>query len=201
MDDPHGNQDPYPAQVDTYSIADLQDLYGINRSTVYARISGLEAKGYDFTRQSLNGRSVFTADQKQLLDVLDQHIQKGMAIATFPSPDGSALPVLPDSRQLSHQTISPDTRQLSRQTGQVDALMVLAERIARFTPSSNPLANLEALERAAEKGWHLSSSQLAPLLGRKSLTGNQIDRYGFRCTRSGRNGNQSAWKIEKVSHS
>jgi hypothetical protein len=199
MNDLHRNQAPYLTQVDTFTVKDLQDLYGINRSTVYARINGLEAKGYDLPRQSLNGRSVFNADQKRLLDELHQHLDNGMAIATFPAPDGAALPVLSDSRQLSHQTNPPDSRQLSHQTGQPDALLILAEAIARIAPPSKPFANLETLDTAAEKRWRLSSSQLAPLLGLKNLSGKQIDRYGFRCTRSGKNGTQSAWKIEKLS--
>ncbi len=63
----------------------------------------------------------------------------------------------------------------------------------------DPLANLELLEKACSYKWLLSTSQLAPLLGVKSLTGKEIHRYGFTFTRVGRNGAESAWAIAKTS--
>jgi len=53
------------------------------------------------------------------------------------------------------------------------------------------------LERVAEKGWLLSTSQLAPLLGLRSLSGKVFERYGFSFTRVGRNGAESAWRVGK----
>jgi biotin operon repressor len=188
--------------LDSYSVQDLETLYGINRSTVYARIKGLEKKGYQFPRESVQGRSVFNADQKQLLDALDQHIQTGMAIATFPAPDGATLPVLSDSRQLSHQPASPDSRQLSHQTGQPDALLILAEAIAARSEPVRPLSNLEELQRAYECGWWLSSSKLALLLERKEMPtlkkGEESFIYfGLLFCKAGKNGRETAWRISK----
>ena len=45
----------------------------------------------------------------------------------------------------------------------------------------DPLTNLRTLDEAARHGWLLSMSQLAPLLGLKTLIGQAIHRYGFIC--------------------
>ena len=42
-----------------------------------------------------------------------------------------------------------------------------------------------------------STSQLAPLLGLKSLHGSEFCRYGFVFTKVGRNGAESAWQVGK----
>ena len=77
---------------------------------------------------------------------------------------------------------------------------VLLGALASLQPTEpDPLANLELLERVAEKGWLLSTSQLAPLLGLRSLSGKALERYGFTFTRVGRNGAESAWQVEKGS--
>lgn len=78
-------------------------------------------------------------------------------------------------------------------------LLQLLEVMARhFAVQTNPLANLEAIERAYERGWLLSSSQLAPLLGVRKLAKSRIERFGFVFERVGRNGSESAWKISRV---
>ena len=75
---------------------------------------------------------------------------------------------------------------------------VLLGALASLQPTEpDPLANLELLDRVAEKGWLLSTSQLAPLLGLKSLHRAEFCRYGFRFTRVGRNGAESAWRVGK----
>jgi len=64
---------------------------------------------------------------------------------------------------------------------------------------ADPMVNLRSLEEACDRGWLLSTSQLAPLLGLKSLNGKEFCRYGFRFTRVGRNGSESAWRVGKGS--
>lgn len=59
----------------------------------------------------------------------------------------------------------------------------------------DPLANLRMLQEACDRGWLLSSSQLAPLVGLKSLHGKAFERHGFKFVKVGRNGVQSAWKV------
>lgn len=78
-------------------------------------------------------------------------------------------------------------------------LFQFLEVMARhFAAQSNPLANLEAIERAYERGWQLSSSQLAPLIGVKKMPKSPVRRFGFVFERVGRNGAEAAWTISKV---
>jgi hypothetical protein len=87
------------------------------------------------------------------------------------------------------------------QAGQSELLQFLStalEAISRSLPAAQPLANLEAIDRACEKGWLLSTSQLCELLGVRSISGQAIERYGFRFTRCGKNGREGAWAIAKL---
>ena len=61
----------------------------------------------------------------------------------------------------------------------------------------NPLSRFEQLQAIADHDWRPSTSELAAILGLNSLSGSSIERYGFRFTRVGKNGAQSAWKVEK----
>jgi hypothetical protein len=78
-------------------------------------------------------------------------------------------------------------------------LFQFLEVMARhFSAQANPLANLEAIERAYERGWQLSSSQLAPLIGCKKMPKSPVRRFGFMFERIGRNGAEAAWRISKI---
>lgn len=62
----------------------------------------------------------------------------------------------------------------------------------------NPLSRFEQLQAIADHDWRPSTSELAEILGLTSLPRATFERYGFRFTRVGRNGAQSAWKVEKL---
>ncbi|WP_017301965.1 hypothetical protein [Nodosilinea nodulosa] len=88
--------------------------------------------------------------------------------------------------------------------GQLEMMQMLMTAIANQQPATplpaptNPLSRFEQLQAIADNGWRPSTSELAEILGLTSLSGSQIERYGFRFTRAGKNGAQSAWKVEKV---
>jgi hypothetical protein len=60
------------------------------------------------------------------------------------------------------------------------------------------LARFEQLQAISDNDWRPSSRELADILGLSALSGQQFERYGFRFTRAGKNGAQSAWKVEKL---
>jgi hypothetical protein len=62
----------------------------------------------------------------------------------------------------------------------------------------NPLSQFEQLQAIADNDWRPSTSELADTLGLSSLSGATFERYGFRFTWAGKNGAQSAWRVEKV---
>ena len=80
------------------------------------------------------------------------------------------------------------------------ALTVLGEMVTRFVPLPDPLANLRAIQEACDQGWLLSTSQLVNLLGVKNLSGQTVERFGFRFTRVGRNGAESAWHVGRIAN-
>lgn len=197
-------------ELHSLTIKDLEARYGVTRSNIYNRIKGLKDKGYPMEPEKLRGKSAFNADQVRVMDALDSHIKAGHDIAGFPTAGGATVSQdtgrlshrMPDSTELSY--VLQDTQALSHSTQdtyRIDESKMLGELLGALTalPASrpDPLANLEQLERVAEKGWLLSTSQLAPLLGLKALSGKEFSRYGFTFTRVGRNGAESAWRVEK----
>ena len=180
-------------ELDSLTIKDLESRYGVARSNVYNRINGLKEKGYPLEPEKRGAKSIFNADQVQVMDALDSHIKAGTEIASFPAVSGHTglLRVSQDTWKPSHRTQDITRGDESKMVG------VLLGALASLQPTSDPLASLELLERVAEKGWLLSTSQLAPLLGLKSLHGAEFCRYGFVFTRVGRNGAESAWRVGK----
>ena len=61
------------------------------------------------------------------------------------------------------------------------------------------LRKLRGLQELANQNWWLSSSQLVNVLELESLpSGDEFERYGFRFSRAGEHGSESAWKVEKL---
>ncbi len=133
------------------------------------------------------------------LDVLDGLLKSGGSLASF-GVFGAIGQSTGQPQTLELPTIASVPDLSGEQTGQGDLLRFLftaLETVSRSLPAAQPLANLEAIDRACEKGWLLSTSQLCELLGVRSINGQTIDRYGFCFTRCGRNGREGAWRIEK----
>ena len=64
---------------------------------------------------------------------------------------------------------------------------------------ADDLAVFRKLQELADNDWRPSTSQLAQMMGVNSLpTGNQFERYGFRFIKAGKNGTETAWKVEKI---
>lgn len=183
------------AQIDRFPVSDLPDRYDIKRTALYERLKALDIKPI-----KQGNKSYVDGDQLQLLDDLHAHIGRGGGIADF----------LQESKQLSDEQ-SEQTEQLApiNQSGALFALVeVLTSRlvpaiVSKLTPSPPPLAHLEALERAYEKDWLLSTSELAQLLKLSPRTirgyGNSFSEAGFIFTKAGTRARQeTAWRVSKA---
>lgn len=187
------------------SIKDLEDRYQLSRSNVYNRINSLKAKGYNLEPQKLGSRSFFSGDQVVILDRLHDHLRQGDDLKTFPDPDGRVVLARPIERPIECPTgHSPETTdgaldRLSVTLGIASLVDAIAGKVAAIArePAADQLVNLRTLQEACDRGWLLSSSQLKPLLGLKTLSGASFQRHGFTFTRCGKNGGQSAWKISQ----
>jgi hypothetical protein len=182
-------------EVDRFPVADLQNRYSIKRTALYERLNALSIKP-----QKLGNKSYVEGEQLQQLDELHTHIQRGGGIADFLQEQG----YLP----------SEHTEQLV-QVNQPGALLavveVLASRlvpaiVSKLTPAPAPLAHLEALEKAYEKGWLLSTSEVAQIfrLSVKTIRGygDSFEEAGFVFTRAGtRAHGETAWGVSKMQSS
>jgi biotin operon repressor len=194
-------------EIDTYSIADLEERLGISRSNVYKRIEALQLKG-----EKQGGRVFFNANQYEQLRTLNAHLARGGTLTDYP-PLNNGKQLEPDlSRPSQDKLAMSQDRQdkVDRQMETAIALSGVLDTIASKViamlphpepmpePQPDPLANLRQLQECCDRGWLLSSSQLAPLLNRQSLpSGESFERYGFTFTRAGKNGSESAWRVEK----
>lgn len=167
-------------QVDSLPVNQLPDRYNIGRTAFYERVNALNLQ---FEKRG--NKAIASAEQIDQLDALHDHIKAGNTIESFVASLGE---------------------QFTEQSGQLDiasnptvAMLTLAEMIVSRIPQSqsNPLAHIQMLDEACEKGWKLSTSELCLLLKRSRIAGQEIRRYGFVCTRVGKNGAESAWLIER----
>jgi hypothetical protein len=198
-------------ELDSLTIKDFESRYNVTRSNIYNRINGLKEKGYPMEPEKQGGKSVFNADQIALMDALDNHLKRGGSIGDFGEserPTGQSN--LSYRTQDTQSKIKPaDPAPATFGMGaMMDAIAskVVAILDLRQTESStpqppasavDPLANLRALQEACDRGWLLSSSQLAPLVGLKTLHGKEFERYGFKFIKASKNGAESAWRIKK----
>ncbi len=163
-------------QVDSLPVNQLPDRYNVGRTAFYERVNALSLQ---FEKKG--NKSIASSKQVDLLDALHDHIKSGNTIDSFVE----SLPKTAPNSQLA--TIEP--------SDSVAAILTLTSAILQ--QRTDPLAHIEALQRACDRGWLLSTSDLAPLLKLSGISGQTIERYGFICTRSGRNGAESAWLITR----
>lgn len=192
--------------IDSFGIQDLVTRYGVSKSNIYNRLHALTDKGHHMEPEKQGKAAIYNADQIALMDELDDHLKAGGTLGNFGEP------ISPTSStgliQKSYRT--QDTRPTDSAPAAlgiaslVDAiasklLVLQSDRPgAPQLPPADPLANLKALQEACDRGWLLSSSQLAPLVGLKNVHGKEFDRFGFRFTKAGKNGSESAWRVEKL---
>lgn len=201
--------------IDPFPIASLPDRYSISKQSVYKRIDAL---GIPTFKQ---GRQAFVrADCVKILDDLHEYLATGGLVATFAKSvdipveesEGSTeetVAMSPES-QLDSSEVSTEVS-TSPIVGReyLQRLVVAAERLSTAiekvsavsqtpaSPSPDPIANLEKLDRAVERGWVLSTSQVRVLTGAKPVGQNWM-RGVFGFSRYGRLGREGAWKVYRV---
>ena len=173
-------------QTEEFPVKDLHERYDIGRTWFYETYLPAMEKTELGRPLKRGNKSFVTPEQLKFLDALD--------IAAKDNRLDEFLNNQAASGQSSKQIGQLAT---SAQSDSMTALLTLTSAILQTQRQTAPLAHIEALQKACDQGWLISSSELAPLLKLTRLTGQTNERYGFVCTRSGRNGAESAWKIEK----
>jgi hypothetical protein len=90
----------------------------------------------------------------------------------------------------------------NRQTNErTNELVPLLQALSAFIPQHvpDPFAKQRHLQEACDRKWILESTQLAQILGLKSIHGETFFRYGFKFCKAGKNGRSNLWKVSKSS--
>lgn len=180
-------------EIDTIALTDVQERFQIGRTALYDRLKAL-----GITPEKIGNKSYINSEQLAQMEALHEHLKTGK-LSDFMA---SHSPRTPNSQsgQLAQPvaTVSGITPSAIEVIDRVlDRLLQTAVQAAPKSKSVN-FANLEALDRAADKRWHLSSSQVKDLLGVASLPKSPFTRFGFSFEKAGKNGNEAAWRITKI---
>jgi hypothetical protein len=183
--------------VDELPVKSLPDRYGVARSQIYNRIKAL---GIETIKR--DNKAYVNQEQLAQLDRIHELIQVGQTLEEAAS---LVNPQIRPSRETPGQyNIVPASGaplgQSYGATGQLDLLQALVTALSNQphpTALSNPLSRFEQLQAIANNDWRPSTQDLSKILSLGSLPGPRFERYGFRFTRVGKNGAQTAWKVEK----
>ncbi|HEY9795859.1 MAG TPA: hypothetical protein V6D30_09475 [Leptolyngbyaceae cyanobacterium] len=185
-------------EVDRVPVSQLPSRYGIARSALYTRLKDLKIE------PEKQGKKAFVnASQLQRLDALHEHIQKGGTTGEFLKQFESPVQLpTEDSPGQSRAIVQDSPGQIT--TSPPAALVAVVEAVVkRLMPTPTRLSHLRELEEAYSKGWLLSTSELADLLGLAPGTitdyGEEFNDAGFTFTRAGkRKGGEIAWLVHKI---
>ena len=158
----------------------------------WERLSSMSAKtdsNWNLRSPKAARKAIASLAQIQLLDELDDYLSaEGTTIDQFCLMKGIDSSGEPSGELATFsQSVHDPTV----------AMLSMFDRMARIMPAPDPIGHIRLLDEACEKGWRLSTGELAQLLKLQTLRGNQIRRYGFLCIRQGKNGTTSAWKIQR----
>lgn len=182
------------AELDEIPVAQLTDRYGVHRSQVYTRLDALKQRNPELVPYKRGRKAYINSYMLQCLDGMAALLQQGHTTEEAADQVLGTLRQTPNSRADS----PVDTRQVATST------LAIAQPDSTSVPPNfdfnNLLEMLRGLQELADQNWWLSTSQLAQVMDMKSLpSGDSFERYGFRFTRTGKNGTETAWKVEKLS--
>jgi hypothetical protein len=184
-------------EIDRIPVNQLMQRYNIVRSAVYTRLDALGIKP-----EKIGNKAYVNAPQIKLLDEFHEFIQSGGTTAEFKEMRG-----IQSGENLSTGQYTGQSSGLS--LVQSDLVQMVAAIAAQFAnkmqpppPEPDPLSYFEALEKAAQNGWYLRTSEVAYLL---DLLPSDIQHYGVQFQEAGfiftqvgyRSGGELAWKVSK----
>lgn len=189
-------------------IASLPDRYGVARSQIYTRLDALKQRDPSFTPIKRDRKAYADARLLAALDSMHTLIQKGSTVAqaaqatlNLPliSPDNFENPASPTGQSYRTQDdLSGIVPVRQDQSSDLARLADILEARQPEPPQPDLLERYRQLEEIAAHGWELPTNELAQLLGMKTLSGTEFTRHGFKFTRVGKIGTQSAWKVAKL---
>ncbi len=177
-------------------IAELAERYKLrSNKAVYDRLAALEIKLDKDDRR----RSYANAEQIEILDRLDQHIQDGGTLKNFSKELQVSYEVMDNGTSDTSDT--SDTSITLRTSDKLDtsdtSQVIYIEREAPWSvEQQDPLTPYRLLDEAAAKGYPLTSKSIREILGTKPK-GSSFSRLGFSFTKIGKDGAYSSWIVER----
>jgi len=178
-------------EIDEVPVASLSGRYGVNRSQIYVRLDALKRLDPTLIPKKRGKKAFISSQMLDYLDGIAALLQQGFTtdqaaervLAIAPPPDLSA-----DSLARQDTTSA---------LGNPELMALLLANLQR--EPEDDLAVFRKLQELADNDWRPSTSQLTKILDLASLPGGEdFERYGFRFVRAGKNGAETAWKVEKV---
>jgi hypothetical protein len=169
-------------EINKFPVKDLPNRYSVGRTALYARFTAAL-----ITPEKDGTRSYISGEELEELDRLDSHIKTGGKLEDFQPANNQSLVVSQESGVNGTPTADNFNETLQ-----------LIEAIARhFATPHDPLQHYTALERAIASGWLLSTSEVRQLISTKPH-GDRFQHGSFVFVKSGKIGNQAAWRVAKV---
>ncbi|MFZ4639102.1 MAG: hypothetical protein ACOYMP_01695 [Nodosilinea sp.] len=190
-----------PGEIDRFPVSNLEGRYSLARSAVYKRMEQL-----GIGPQRVGKRAYITGQQLALMDDLHTFInQQGGSAAEFVEARG--LLRSPQGGNGSRPAAgNSGSSELANFPGDLGGLIsgIVTEVITRLggVPQADPLGYFQILETAVQKGWLLSTSEVAKLLDISQIEvqgyGDSFFEAGFIFRRSGyRKNGEVAWRVTK----
>ena len=185
------------------TVSQLCDRYNLNsRKSLYTRLKGV---GIEELAKKDN-KSTATEGQIKLLDQQHEHLKNGGTIKNFVPTTQAEVTLHNTSSNPDISSIVETTQHNTQLTTQSELLGDIVKAVSNAIAGSmqpvDPLWYLGRLEAARASGWELTTSQVQELIGVKPncKKGKRTFKRGsFIFVKSGKIGNQTSWKVQKVS--
>lgn len=177
-----------------YPVAKLKEQFNIGKQAEINRRKALNISPY----KDENGVFVITDDDYKTLQLLDSFLKKNPTakITDFEinATESSGSSLVESSQSTGLETIKMNAEIETRQLDFFDEIELLGDRIAsKLKPHSKD----EALLWYGENKILISSAQVKELIG-VSPKGQEFVRGSFKFIKSGKIGNQSAWRVKII---
>jgi len=204
-----------------YTIKEVLERYNLKtRQSFYNWTKALELE----VQKDIDGKNVVTEEQVKLLDELSEHLKNGGTLKSF-SPtfktevDYSTIDSTIDDNQRENKDNKPHDITtkitnnevvkstlditINNENRQLDLFELIGyavkTTVKEMKMATSPISHWDELNKAEKNGYILTTLEIRQLLGVKP-TGNEWVRGAFKFIKVGKIGNQSAWKIEKISY-
>lgn len=207
-----------------YTIKEVLDRYNLKtRQSFYNWTKALELE----VQKDIDGKNIVTEEQVKLLDELSEHLKNGGTLKSFIPTTQPLLTEVVHST--IDNTIDDNQREnkdnnlhdittkitntevvkstlditINNENRQLDLFELIGyavkTTVKEMKMATSPISHWDELNKAEKNGYILTTLEIRELLGVKP-TGNEWVRGAFKFIKVGKIGNQSAWKIEKMSY-